>query len=63
MEPLQGNFIELGRVKGLYNNNNNNNNSDHAPFFRKQFDLDHLLVNILYLDFLTLVQLKTWFKI
>lgn len=24
MEPLQGNFIELGRVKGLYNNNNNN---------------------------------------
>lgn len=26
LEPLQGNFIELGRVKGLYNNNNNNNN-------------------------------------
>lgn len=24
LEPLQGNFIELGRVKGLYNNNNNN---------------------------------------
>ncbi|KAJ6928175.1 hypothetical protein NC651_012007, partial [Populus alba x Populus x berolinensis] len=23
LEPLQGNFIELGRVKGLYNNNNN----------------------------------------
>lgn len=22
MEPLQGNFIELGRVKGLCNNNN-----------------------------------------
>ncbi|KAL3597944.1 hypothetical protein D5086_009581 [Populus alba] len=27
LEPLQGNFIELGRVKGLYNNNNNNNNN------------------------------------
>ncbi|KAF9690324.1 hypothetical protein SADUNF_Sadunf01G0183700 [Salix dunnii] len=26
LEPLQGNFIELGRVKGLYNNNNNINN-------------------------------------
>ncbi|XP_073266963.1 cyclin-T1-4 isoform X2 [Populus alba] len=29
----------------------------------KEFDLDHLVVNTLYLDFLTLVQLKTWFKI
>ena len=36
LEPLQGNFIELGRVKGLYNNNNNNNCKDVEGIIEKE---------------------------